>query len=225
MIGLVVTGTPWGQDDFSPIVYHKFDNGKTVLETTIKNCLDSALLQRVVITMPQDQARTALELDKRGRFGSATIQFHRQGDPLDILYTAAQTHSFDYVVNIHADQVLLPGWLINNVVVEYMESGINDFCRTHSSPGFDIKVMPFWKLAKEFVEREEERSKLVGEWKYLPDSKLSFPRSFVFDAQETEVFDSILHTVSLGYDVDQVIEDYLDGDKQKTAEEQSALSE
>lgn len=219
MIGLVISGTSFNEEYFSPSIYHKFDNGKSVLETTIRHCLDSALVQRVVVTMPQDQSRTALELDKRGRFGSASMQFYDKGDALDILYYAALTHTFSHVVRINANQLLLPGWGINNVVIEYMKAGGNDFYRTLNSPGFDVQIMPFWKLAQEFVEREKDRNKITDVWNTVK-SEFVFSRSFEFNSSEHELFDSILHTVSLGYDVDQVIEDYLNGDKQETSEEQ-----
>jgi len=221
MIGVVVSGTPWHANGFSPEVYHRFNNGRSAIETTLRNCMDAALIQRVVFTMPTEQSRKVLELDKKGRFDrNATVQYYDPAtqDNLDILYYAALTHSFDHIVRINADQVLLPGWHINNVVVEYMESGGNDFCKTYSSLGFDVEVMPFWKLAGAFVTREEKRDELTESWKRLPESKLHFPRSFLFNLNETELFDSMLHTIGLGYDVDQVIEDYLDGDKQKATE-------
>ena len=218
MIGLMIGGS----ERFDLSFYHQLDYGKTVLETTIQNCLDSALIQRVIVAVPLTEQKKIQDLNKKGRFGrSATVHFYEDKEDkggVDIAFEVAMRYSFDHLVKVNMNQVLLPGWEINRVVTEFMDAGANDFYKVDNSEGFELECMPYWKLANEYVNSEKRCIDPLSGWKKIDSKGLNYSSQFSFTVSKAEEFNSILKTVELGYDVDQVIEDFLDGGKQKNSE-------
>lgn len=236
MIGVVVQGTSKRNNKFNPIVYHRFSSHLSPLEYTVKNCLDSALIHRVVLTMPISERKMVQGLDLKGRFGRvATVLYYEEAmeDTLDCLYSAALNHSFDHVVRVHADCPLLPGWVVNDCVKDYMQEysarGLykNYVPDGFSGPGFEVDVMPFWWLADRYVNEDTDRDVSITN-----ETVCSIPtqdrgvigtkgESFVFDSiSKVEPFEVILNTVSQGYDIGDIIMEYVDGGQQEIIAQQ-----
>lgn len=240
MIGVVVQGTGKEAIRFDPLVYHRFSTGFSSIEHTVKHCMDSAFIHRVVLTMPMTERKMVQGLDLKGRFGRlATTLFYDEAteDTLDALYYAALHHSFDHVIRVHANCPLLPGWAINDCVKDYMSThsaaGLyKNYGDELSGPGFEIEVMPFWWLADKFVNIATDRDRYISveTTSLLPSDGKDVIRtggeSFVFDSlDKAESMEAILETVAQGYDVNDVVMEYIDGYQQKGSQKQQEAGE
>lgn len=235
MIGIVVQGTSKYKSDFDSIVYHKFSTGLSAVETTLRNAMDSALAHRVVLSMPVSERRFVQKLNTKGKFPRiATVHHYDESteDTLDALYFAAAQHAFDHIVRLHANSPLIPSWLINECIADYMRRGVNSLYKNYqgeelSGPGFEIEIMPFWWLADKYINEESYRNNSILNDKMFvrPSPELGVIKTdghpFLLSGTDVvEPIESIIETVLNGYDTQDVITEYINGHKQETAEEQ-----
>lgn len=219
MIGIILSGKN------NDSLYHSF-YGSTVFEHTLDNCLKSEQVQKVVVSAPMNQRKnikgsgiyTPLIKGDRSYLGRKA-QFYFYTDENDIigaLYFAALNYSLDYIVLINADCPVLPAWLINAVIYEYMSNtDRNSYMTTKGyDSAFKVEVLPFWMLANEYL-YADDRSFLnlenyttvffenKGEF-YLPNSNIDLR---FLDLSKVEEFEFLLGELSKGADLGELIED------------------
>lgn len=219
MIGIILSG----KNDQT--LYHSF-YGSTVFEYTLDNCLKAEQVQRIVVSAPMSQRKnikgsgiyTPLIKGDRTYLGRKA-QFHFYTDENDIigaLYFAALNYSLDYIVLINANCPVLPAWLINAVIYEYMSNtDRNSYMTTLGYDfAFEIKILPFWMLANEYLYAENRDGLNLEKYKtyffenkgefYLPSSNIDLRFT---DLSKIEEFEFLLGELSKGADLGELIED------------------
>ena len=133
MIGAVIQARTHSES-FPGKILHIF-SGRSVLEIITVNALQAEQLHKVVVTMPMadrptshgSTLRTAiLPQDLSYNHKKPVYHFDIKGDDvLGRIYWAAAENNFDHIVRIRGNCPLIPTWLINDVIYNYLSEGMN----------------------------------------------------------------------------------------------------
>ena len=227
MIGVVIQGKGLGFDTFNPIIYHKFGD-RSILDLTIDNCVASAHLQKVIVSLPFSEKKNVQvssighknSLTKReilGRTPKFNYYLGEVENSLDGLYQAALDNELDHIVRVYANCPLLPTWLINKMVFNYLSKDNVKELHTNQSEyneGFRVDIFPFWYLAEAFIYQEERKdlhldsSRLINTQNVEDLSMPNCQQSLAFkELEQAEEFDAYIANVMSGYDITDLLEE------------------
>jgi spore coat polysaccharide biosynthesis protein SpsF (cytidylyltransferase family) len=95
----------------------------------------------------------------KGEFNKCTddrfsTYFGSADDLLDRYFNAARNNNIDLIVRVTGDCPLIQGWLIDEMLIEYLKNGSNSFMGNNDlvsvAPypnGTDVEIFPYWMLA------------------------------------------------------------------------------
>lgn len=134
--------------------------GKTTLFRVLEGCKSSIVPHKIILAMPQYDKDEFMARHQNGEFAGAVddrfaIYFGSADDLVDRYFQAARTHGIDLVVRITADNPLIQGKIIDEMLLEYLKCGYNGFMGNNglvsSNPfpyGTDVEMFPYWMLAE-----------------------------------------------------------------------------
>jgi spore coat polysaccharide biosynthesis protein SpsF (cytidylyltransferase family) len=236
MLGIIVSGVS-EDGSFNEAVYHKFGE-TTIFERTIDNALKCEFAQKVIVSAPASERRniggsgifTPLIKGNRSQLNrKALIHFYsNQDDTIAGIYQAALSYGLDHIVLVRANCPILPAWLINNMIYDYMRNTNQNVYLSNRDPvqlkklnyniGLEVSIFPFWMLAEKYL-YDEERTNLrfkmpeeftsfygnvEGKESYLPPGE--FDLRFL-DLDRREEFDFLMSELAKGADLGELIED------------------
>lgn len=228
MLGIILHGlNELGK--FNENLYYKF-NQLTAFEKTISSCLQAEFAQKVIVAIPSSQRKKVqgggifnpLIKGDMSFLGRKAL-FHYYNDEkgnLYGLYSAALSYNLDHVLIINANSILLPSWLINNFILNYMEFTShneyfvnirnNDFYNS----SFKMELLPFWILAKEYLYSDNINSLTIdkptlyfdntSELNNLPDPKIDLSLNSLDHIEQLE---SIFSIMEQGADLGSLLEE------------------
>lgn len=144
---------------------------KSVVEYVIDSCLASEYIQKVIIVAPKSyqiyfygsllKPPLVSGLSKPGKIAIDTYFGEDSETKLKAIQTAARLHGVSDIIILNGNCLLMPTWLINEVVCDFKSNHNNSCLYTcdqlpetidyNYNSGFAIDALPFWLLTQASV--------------------------------------------------------------------------
>lgn len=221
MLGIIIYGTN-KDGKFNEHLYYKFRQ-RTIFEHTLDNALQVEQAQKVIVSIPLSQ-RSNINggginhplINANRMYLNRKALFHFYLEKEDVIagfYFAALTYNLDHIAIIHADCPILPAWLMNAMIYEYMsETNQNILMQNDYNSGFQMTILPFWMLANHYLYSEDRMELIVNNPTIFKGNKeLALPNSnfdFKFkNYDKIKEFEFLLNEMAKGADLGDLIED------------------
>lgn len=155
MIGVIVQART-GSTRFPGKIYADI-NGRHTLSRVLEGVTHARMPHKIILAMPKYDKADFENRERLGEFdhldGRFSTYFGSPDDVLDRYASAARQNELDLIVRVTADCPLIQGWLIDQMLAEYLRLGLNGFMGCNStvaSPyypdGMDVEIFPYWML-------------------------------------------------------------------------------
>jgi len=177
VIGLVVmVGGPAGANIVSTL-YHKIC-GKSVLERTVSAASRVSQSHRTIVVAPTSERKKISDLlyGHPGAFDRQILSYYydEAENIIDVLQKVSSDNGLTTLVKINANDCLIPSWLINNCIRDYVKRSDNLYycnCSGFDSTGIRVEVYPHWlicELYSNLIDGERQEY-----WKVIPENAIS----------------------------------------------------